>query len=271
MCELRERLGGLPSQSRAAAAWRELWLEDAHHSVAIEGRASALALVERRLAGGLPVATDDLRAHLRVSGYASAASWVYRHAGEGAPRPDICVRSILHVHSLATGPGWALEPLANPDPGDLPGSFRARELLPFAGGMQPSPSAEVPRLVSEWVVDTGSLRSVAPERLADSLAGLCWRFQWIHPFIDGNGRTGRLLLGLMLIGLELPPAILFRGDRSLYIAALRSAGAGDTSLLGELIARGVLHSLRRLSAGAGADRRPLALSSTTRSGAVARC
>ncbi len=40
----------------------------------------------------------------------------------------------------------------------------------------------------------------------------CW-FETIHPFGDGNGRTGRMLVNYLLIGYNLPPIILFEGDR----------------------------------------------------------
>ena len=41
---------------------------------------------------------------------------------------------------------------------------------------------------------------------AETLAFADWRFQWIHPFRDFNGRVGRILLSAMLFKLRLPPA-----------------------------------------------------------------
>lgn len=45
-------------------------------------------------------------------------------------------------------------------------------------------------------------------------------FECIHPFADGNGRTGRMLLNWMLIKLNHPPLIVFEEDRNLYYDAL---------------------------------------------------
>ncbi|MHB8189257.1 MAG: Fic family protein [Ferrimicrobium sp.] len=45
----------------------------------------------------------------------------------------------------------------------------------------------------------------------------------IHPFVDGNGRTGRLLLNLWLISHGYLPTLLEPEDRPRYYAALRSA------------------------------------------------
>ncbi len=47
----------------------------------------------------------------------------------------------------------------------------------------------------------------------------CW-FESIHPFADGNGRVGRMLLNYLLIGNNLPPIVLFENDREQYYLAL---------------------------------------------------
>ena len=46
IAELRERLGGLPSPVEAEGIWRGIWLEEAHHSTAIEGNTLVLKQVE---------------------------------------------------------------------------------------------------------------------------------------------------------------------------------------------------------------------------------
>lgn len=47
----------------------------------------------------------------------------------------------------------------------------------------------------------------------------CW-FETIHPFADGNGRVGRMLLNYLLIGNNLPPIVIFEGDREEYYLTL---------------------------------------------------
>ncbi|WP_368491071.1 Fic family protein [Clostridium sp. BJN0013] len=47
----------------------------------------------------------------------------------------------------------------------------------------------------------------------------CW-FESIHPFADGNGRTGRMLVNYLLIGNNFPPIVLFENDREQYYLAL---------------------------------------------------
>ena len=81
--------------------------------------------------------------------------------------------------------------------------------------------------------------------LPEQVAALHARFERIHPFLDGNGRAGRLLLNLMLVRLGYPPAIVYKRQRSDYLRALRRADQGDAGQLGELLARAVLDNLYR--------------------------
>jgi len=79
----------------------------------------------------------------------------------------------------------------------------------------------------------------------ETIAAAHAEFESIHPFLDGNGRTGRLLLNLLLVRLGYPPAVIYRRDRGRYLGALRKADAGDPGPLGELIARAVTDNLYR--------------------------
>ncbi|HEX6020374.1 MAG TPA: hypothetical protein VFZ00_00165 [Solirubrobacter sp.] len=65
----------------------------------------------------------------------------------------------------------------------------------------------------------------------------------MHPFLDGTGRAGRLVLNLLLVRLGIPPAIVYKGDRSRYPEALRRVDQGDPGPLGEFLARAVLDNL----------------------------
>lgn len=70
-------------------------------------------------------------------------------------------------------------------------------------------------------------------------------FERIHPFLDGNGRAGRLLLNLVLVRLGYPPAVIYTRDRTRYLKALRAADNGDPGRFGELVARAVTDNLYR--------------------------
>lgn len=72
--------------------------------------------------------------------------------------------------------------------------------------------------------------------IAELLAWVDWRFQWIHPFKDFNGRTGRILLVVLGYKLGLPPAdpAASESGKAAYFGALRSADSGDIGPLTEL-------------------------------------
>lgn len=76
------------------------------------------------------------------------------------------------------------------------------------------------------------------EKLVHFLAWAHYRFLWIHPFRDYNGRIGRLLINIILFNLDLPPIELkveTKSGRKEYIRALKNADAGDLSKLESLI------------------------------------
>jgi Fic family protein len=70
-------------------------------------------------------------------------------------------------------------------------------------------------------------------------------FERVHPFIDGNGRAGRLVLNLILVRLGHPPVVVFKRQRNAYLAAMQRADRDDFGALGELIARAMYDNLNR--------------------------
>jgi Fic family protein len=56
---------------------------------------------------------------------------------------------------------------------------------------------------------------------------LHYRFAGIYPFVDGNGRTGRLLMNYLLTLFDLPAFCAFKKNRISYILALENARMTD--------------------------------------------
>jgi Fic family protein len=69
------------------------------------------------------------------------------------------------------------------------------------------------------------------------------QFVWIHPFFDGNGRTARLLMNLLLMKFGYPPAIILKNNRKQYYRSLNQANKGDYKSFILLIAQALERSL----------------------------
>ena len=244
--ELRERMGGLPSPAEADGIWAAIWYEEAHHSTAIEGNTLVLKQVERLLADGVAVGDKELREYMEVRGYANAARWVYGRALDPGSWSDgalLTLTEVRHVHQMALGPVWDV--VAHPHATDRegPGSFREHDIHPFPGGMAPPPWPDVPAAMADWVASLNQISDT--DRPLETVAPAHNRFERIHPFLDGNGRTGRLIVNLVLVRLGYAPAIIYKQDRARYLQALRTADADDPGPLGEMFARAVLDNLYR--------------------------
>lgn len=248
IAELWDRMGGLPNPLEADGIWRDIWIQEAHHSTAIEGNTLVLRQVEALLADGRAVGDKELREYMEVRGYADAAGWVYGQAissdtwRHGAPL--LTTTELRHIHTLAMKPVWDVAPHEHATDAEGPGSFREHDINPFPGGMIPVTWPIVAAEVGAWVEDIAALHARA-DRFPERIAEIHCRFEQIHPFLDGNGRTGRLVLNLLLVRLGYPPAIIYKRQRNEYLRALRRTDWGDPGLLGEVIARAILDNLYR--------------------------
>lgn len=203
--------------------------------------------MEVLLEEGRAVGNKPLAEYLEVRGYAEAAQWIYQQGlatGDWTTGDLMTLTEVRHVHGLAMEKVWQVAPHPDATRHEGPGSFREHTIQRFPGGMQPPEWSDVQALMTDWVTDASSLAS-AVEPLPSALARVHAEFERIHPFLDGNGRAGRLVTNLLLIRLGYPPAIIRKSERSRYLANLRRADGGDPGPLGEQLARSVLDTLVR--------------------------
>ena len=130
--------------------------------------------------------------------------------------------TILGLHKLA------LDGLSR-----FAGTWRPSKVEIEQSGHEPPHESQVPLLMEEmceWVNDHFSSESALT-----LCAYVMWRLNWVHPFLDGNGRTSRAVAYLVLcarLGDRLPGALTIpeqiAADRDPYYAALEAADAGWT-------------------------------------------
>lgn len=154
----------------------------------IEGTQSSLSdllLFELEMEPGVPL--DDVR---EVSNYVAALDYGLKRLADGLP---LSLRLIKEMHSvlLSTGRGF----------NQAPGEFRRTQN--WIGGTRPGNAVFVPPPADKVLECMGKLElflheqpKPAPALLNAALAHV--QFETIHPFLDGNGRLGRLLITLLL-------------------------------------------------------------------------
>lgn len=229
---LHGSLGGLPRAVEADHILRQIWIDDVHNSTAIEGNTMTRSQVEDLVERGRASAT--VRETLEVEGYARAADWVYRTASDHQGVP---LSVVSEIHRLSLALVWEIEP---PPTHDRAGAWRKTGVT--VRGLKVSIPSAIPAELDEWSRSTKRAGSAHP--IVHAAVHHAW-FERIHPFIDGNGRVGRLILNLMVIQCGYPPAVLMAEQRARYLEALRRADAGNVNTLAEVIARSVSGALTR--------------------------
>lgn len=117
------------------------------------------------------------------------------------------------------------------------GSYRHHGVRIVGADVPTANYLAVPRLMGELARELRARRRDVIARAAAIHA----RFEQIHPFADGNGRIGRLLLHAMLLRENLPPAVIRPERKHLYYACLNAAQKkGDTTLLQDFVCDGIM-------------------------------
>jgi len=125
---------------------------------------------------------------------------------------------------------------------DTAGSFRQKDVKITGAVEQPPSWADVPDLVAETCDRFCGMSNVHPLVRAAWLHATITR---IHPFEDGNGRTGRLLQDFALLSEGLLPVGVPASRRQQYYDALEAADRGEWQTLIEVIANSELSALDR--------------------------
>lgn len=243
-------IGGLPEPTVFQDVWAGIWTEETHNSTAIEGNTLRLRQVQLLLEDGVVTGSQkELKEWLEAKAYGEAARWVYDHAFRGRTANGhglVSEATIRHIHRLVVESVWTYFPPEGLVRGEAPGAYRLKDHDPLRSGLQARPSSAVPAETAHWVETANSiLEGDGPLHVIERLAKLHADFEHIHPFPDGNGRAGRLVLSLLLVRLGYPPAIIHKDERKKYLAGLGKADGGDPGPLGELLARSVRDGIHR--------------------------
>lgn len=206
----------------------QLTVEWIYNSNAIEGNTLTLRETQLILETGLTIGGKSLREHFEVINHKAAIDYVEHLAQQDVPLTALHVRQIHQIVLTQINEENA-------------GQYR-RTPVRIAGATHiPPDSWEIPRLMLEW---ESWLKEAAAELHPVVWAALAHhRLVAIHPFIDGNGRTARLVMNLLLIQKGYPPTIILRTNRRQYYQVLMRADQGDPESLVNFVGRAVERSL----------------------------
>ena len=209
----RKLLFQVPENSPAMRQMKkESYFRHIYHTTAIEGNTFSLMqtrlLVETRVAIG----GKSLVEHQEIMGMDAALSYInsslIHRIGE------ITVNDIKEIHKRVLG---FVDPI---------GAGHLRTTQVFVGEFMPPAPRDVPNLIREFIewINSDEALQLHPVELA-ALAH--YKLVYIHPFYDGNGRTSRLLMNLILMQAGFPPVTIKVEEKHDYYRHLQTANDGD--------------------------------------------
>ena len=193
----------------------EEWLdvELTYTSNAIEGNTLSRMETALVIEKGITVEGKSLREHLEAINHKKALEEIRELAQKR--HQNLLEKDVLYIHSLilkGIDDTWA-------------GRYRQVPVR-IAGSNVVLPNyMKVPGLMKDFMQWLQSIQGEHPVKIA---ADAHYKLVSIHPFVDGNGRTARLLMNLILIQAGFPPAIIRYEERRRYLSSIEEAQLGGS-------------------------------------------
>lgn len=187
-------------------------VELTYTSNAIEGNTLTRAETALVIEKGLTIGGKSLKEHFEANNHAHALEWVKTLVSK-----QICDLSediILQIHR------YILEAIDDTNAG-----YYRNISVRISGSLVILPN---PKKVPELMMDFIEWLHTSTQNPIELAALAHYKLVTIHPFVDGNGRTARLLMNLILMIYGYPPAIIRPEDRLAYIKSLENAQLGGS-------------------------------------------
>ena len=169
---------------------------------------------------------------------------------------DLSKERILLLHQMLIG---AIDD-------DIAGRFRQRgEYVRVGAHIAPAPE-QVEGMIDEILLQYAS---DLDSYFLDRIARFHLDFEVIHPFCDGNGRVGRVIINAQLLKLGLPPPIIRNSEKQTYYRAFREyADRKRTATMERILALALIESLHKRRSYLQGQRSPTTRSSSS---SAAKC
>lgn len=189
-----------------------LALEWTYNSNSIEGNTLSLNETRLVLQEGITVAGKSLREHFEAYNHDKAIDYLYNLVNANYTLRSI---DILSLHGLVMR---SVED-------DFAARIRNGGVRIVGANFTPPNALKVASLLDELLMFVNENPLGLNEIVLSTI--FHHRLVWIHPFFDGNGRTVRLAMNLLLLKTGFPPAIILKNDRKKYYDALNQANKGS--------------------------------------------
>lgn len=224
-----KRLRPLPPAT-VAKLKEQFAIEMTYNSNSIEGNTLTLKETHLVLNEGITIKGKSLKDHLEAKNHHEALHYLYELVEHNAKNTvsEHLIRSLQQM-------------VVRESDSAVAGKYRTGSVIITGSKYTPPDAHEVPHQMSQlirWVKDNKDrlhpieLAAIAHHKLVH-----------IHPFFDGNGRTARLFLNLILMRDGYPLVIILKHDRKKYYDFLQKADSGDLKPIVRFIAQAVERSL----------------------------
>ena len=205
-------------------------LEMTYNSNAIEGNSLTLKETFLVINEGITIKGKPLKDHLEAKGHTEALAYLYDLTTKDtvAPLTERVIRELNGIVMRNLDQEWA-------------GRYRNSNVIIGGATHTPPAAFEVPELMQELLNWAGSAGlNLHPVELA---AVFHHRLVHIHPFFDGNGRTTRLAMNVILLKAGFPLVVILKNDRKRYYRLLEEADRGNLAPFAGFIAQAVQRTL----------------------------
>lgn len=205
-----------------------LSIEWTYNSNSIEGNTLTLRETQMVLQEGITIKGITLREHFEAKNHENAINHLYSIIN--ADYTLKCI-DVLSLHGLV------LRSIED----DFAGRIRTAGVRITGANFVPPNATKVSDLLDELI----DFVNTNPLNLNDIELATVFHHKlvWIHPFFDGNGRTVRLAMNLLLMRKGFPPAIILKNDRKKYYEALNQANGGNYQKLTLLMCQALERTL----------------------------
>lgn len=204
-------------------------IELTYNSNAIEGNSLTLKETYLVINEGITIKGKPLKDHLEAKNHQEALDYLYEliEKDKHSTFSENLIRSLNQIVQQNIDKEWA-------------GRYRNSGVIIGGADHKPPEAIEVPRLMSKLIKWYLNNKKQHPVEIASIIHH---KLVNIHPFFDGNGRTSRLAMNIILMQSGFPLVVILKSDRQRYYKALASADKGNYSLFVNFIARAVERTL----------------------------